>query len=77
MAEVSYLEAQRLYRRIGQRRSLADIAWHLGGLHREQHQYEAAERLVREASATYAGLGLDQYVDTCDKFLDEIDLLMK
>lgn len=77
MAEALYLEAQRLYRQIGQRRSLADIAWHLGGLHREQHQYETAERLVREASTTYAGLGLDQYVDKCDKFLNELRLLMK
>ncbi|KAG9041609.1 hypothetical protein FS837_012035 [Tulasnella sp. UAMH 9824] len=45
-AEESYTEAGRLYRQIGDMHAFAHISWYLGGLHREQAQYETAQRLV-------------------------------
>lgn len=65
-----------MYHRIGDTRSIANLLWYCGWLHREQALYGAADRFVREASAIYDGLGLTQDVKGCDDFLEEIRALM-
>ncbi|KIO20717.1 hypothetical protein M407DRAFT_29656 [Tulasnella calospora MUT 4182] len=71
-AEESYSEAERIYHGIGDMRGSANILWYKSWLHRDQGQYGEAERLVVEASAIYGRLGLEQYVEDCDEFLDDI-----
>ncbi|KIO20713.1 hypothetical protein M407DRAFT_29654 [Tulasnella calospora MUT 4182] len=71
-AEESYSEAGRIYHRIRDMRGSANILWYRGWLHRNQGQYGEAERLVVEASAIYGRLGVEQYVEDCDQFLDDI-----
>ncbi|KIO20711.1 hypothetical protein M407DRAFT_29652 [Tulasnella calospora MUT 4182] len=76
-AEASYSEAEQIYHRTGDAYSSATILWYRGLLHHDRGQYREAECLVIEASTIYGRLGLQDDVDECDEFLEDIRPLIE
>ncbi|KIO33045.1 hypothetical protein M407DRAFT_18193 [Tulasnella calospora MUT 4182] len=76
-AEESYSQAERIYHRIGDMHSSANILWFRGWLHRNQGHWGESVRLVAEASTIYRRLGLEEDVEDCDEFLEDIRPLIE